>query len=304
MRKLLPIIAIASFLAGILPIVAWLGGRHWFIDLFNHFQVQYAGFLAVCLLTLILAKQRKSAALTTILLVVPLARIAPWFIAPAEVTGGTGSLRFCSFNVLFSNERYTETLAWVRESSPDAIYFSEVNARWSEQLKELGKDYPYWINEGPDFAFFSKLPILSSSADRVSALGFPVVVVKLAAAGGPVTCIGGHPLPPTNPSWAHAMDEFMAEMGKRIESTPGRLVVAGDFNSTRWSYKSRPLAEAGLTEAAKGRSPGPTWNRRNPILGIPIDRMLYRSDGLGCRSFEIGPDLGSDHRPVTGEFVW
>jgi len=59
-----------------------------------------------------------------------------------------------------------------------------------------------------------------------------------------------------------------------------------------------------LAEAARGKAPGPTWMRRNPIFGIPIDRMLYRGEGMGCRSFEIGPDLGSDHRPVTAEFVW
>lgn len=304
MRKFLPLFTLAAVLAGLLPILGWVGGGFWFVDLFNHFQVQYAWFLALCSLPLLIAKHWKSAALIGLLLLVPLLRLSPWFFVADEVPGGSGSIRLCSFNVLASNGRFSETIAWVRESAPDAVFFTEVNDNWSDELKVLEDDYPYWINEGPDFAFFSKLPILSRSAERVSEHGYPLLRVKLETAGGPVTYIAGHPLPPVTERWARSLDIFMEEMAKYVEAEPGRVVVAGDFNSSRWSYKSQPLVKTGLIEAAKGRSPGPTWKRTNPIFGIPIDRMLYRGEGFACRSFEIGPDLGSDHRPVTGEFVW
>ncbi|QJE98096.1 endonuclease/exonuclease/phosphatase family protein [Luteolibacter luteus] len=304
MRKLLPLVTIATVLAGSLPVAAWLGGGFWFIDLFNHFQVQFAWFLLLCLLLLLLGRRWKSAALAGVFLLVPLVRILPWFSAVPAVAGGTGSVRLCSFNVLASNGRYSDAIAWVRKSAPDAIFFTEVDEDWSEALKELEHDYPHWINAGPDFAFFSKLPIQSSSVDLVSESGYPLLRVRLVTPGGPVTYIAGHPLPPMTPRWARSMDVFMEEMARCVESESGRVVVAGDFNSSRWSHRSKPLVNAGLIEAAKGKSPGPTWKRTNLIFGIPIDRMLYRGEGFGCRSFEIGPDLGSDHRPVTGEFVW
>ena len=304
MSKLNVLVVILALAAGLLPVFGLLGGAFWFFDLFNHFQVQYAWFLLLCGLVLLARKAFRAAALAGILMLVPVARIVPWYLPPPAVQGGTGSIRLTSFNVLASNRDHAAVLKWTRQSAPDAIYVTEVSEGWTEALRDLGEIYPHAINDGPDFAFFSKYPIEQSSVERVSEIEFPLLKVRLATPGGTVTFLAGHPLPPIGTRWASAMDEFMAAMVREVSAESGRVIVAGDFNSSRWSYKSGPLLEAGLAEAARGKAPGPTWMRRNPIFGIPIDRMLYGGEGMGCRSFEIGPDLGSDHRPVTAEFVW
>ncbi len=304
MSKLNVLVVILAIAAGLVGILGFVGGSFWFFDLFNHFQVQYAWFLLLCGLISLARKSYRAAALAGVLMVLPVARIVPGFIPPSMATGSGASIRIASFNVLASNRNHAAAVGWTRQTAPDAIFFTEVSDDWAEALKELEQDYPHWINEGPDFAFFSKYPIASSSAELVSKNGFPLLKVRLAAPGGAVTFIAGHPLPPITPEWAAAMDEFMAAMAREVAAESGPVIVAGDLNSTRWSRKSQPLVDAGLIEAARGKSPGPTWMRRNPIFGIPIDRILFRGEGMACRSFEIGPDLGSDHRPVVAEITW
>jgi endonuclease/exonuclease/phosphatase (EEP) superfamily protein YafD len=96
----------------------------------------------------------------------------------------------------------------------------------------------------------------------------------------------------------------MAILAREVQKTSGPVIVAGDFNVTRWSSKSASLRHAGLTDASYGKAPGATWTRSNPLISIPIDRMLYGGDGMHCDRFEIGPELGSDHRPLIAEFIW
>ena len=305
MSKVNVIVVILAVAAGLTPVASLiLGESFWVVDLFNHFQLQYAWFLLLCGLVLLAGKSFRAAAFVGLLLVLPMIRLVPGFIPPPEAARSGASVRVASFNVLVTNRNHAAAIEWTRKTSPDAIFFTEVSEDWAEALKELEQDYPHWINEGPDFAFFSKYPIASSSAELVSKSGYPLLKARLNSPGGPVTFIAGHPLPPLTSEWSIAMDEFMAAMAREAAAESGPVIVTGDFNSSRWSYKSKPLRDAGLVEAAKGRSPGPTWMRSNPILGIPIDRILFRGQGTGCRNFEIGPDLGSDHRPVMAEITW
>ncbi len=43
-------------------------------------------------------------------------------------------IRVATFNVLSSNQRYADTLAWTGRTSPDLIFFPETNAAWATAL--------------------------------------------------------------------------------------------------------------------------------------------------------------------------
>jgi len=96
----------------------------------------------------------------------------------------------------------------------------------------------------------------------------------------------------------------MEVLAQEVENEKGSVIVAGDFNLTRWSQHATILERARLLDASCGQSPEPTWMRGNPLLAIPIDRILYRGTDMSCQTFQIGPDLGSDHRPVVAEIFW
>lgn len=298
------LILLLSLIVAVFLVMGWIGGEFWLFDLFNHFQFQYLAFFFVCLVILLAIRAAREAMIVAILLLVPLSRIAPAYFAPVEVASSGVPIRVASFNVLVSNHRHEDALHWVRESNPDCIYFTETTDQWARALQALANDYPYSIEEKSGFAFYSKLPITRHKILRCSDFEFPLLVAHLATTNGEVTFFGIHPLPPVSRPWASALDQSMVILAREVDQEDGPVIVVGDFNITRWSKMARPLERARLIDASRGKSPGPTWMRSNPLVTIPIDRILFRGQGMSCRNFSIGVDLGSDHRPVVAEIAW
>jgi endonuclease/exonuclease/phosphatase (EEP) superfamily protein YafD len=71
--------------------------------------------------------------------------------------------------------------------------------------------------------------------------------------------------------------------------------MAGDFNASPWSHAFSGPARAGFHRAA-GLLPG-TWPGGVHWAGIPIDQVLA-SPHWTLISSRVGPDIGSDHRPM------
>jgi endonuclease/exonuclease/phosphatase (EEP) superfamily protein YafD len=293
-----------AILAAAFPVIGWIGGGYWILDVCNHFQFQYATFLALSALLLLVIKAFREAMVVAVLFMIPLVRIAPSYFPPAEVASSGNAIRVVSFNVLVSNHQHDATLRWVLDTDPDCIYFTETTVDWAKALQSLSNTYPHSIEEGTGFAFYSKFPITRHKIVRCSEYRFPLLIAHIATPNGEVAFFGIHPLPPVSRRWAQALDETMVILAREVSQEPGPLIVAGDFNITRWSHMGRPLDQAGLLDASRGKSPGTTWNRSNPLVTIPIDRILFRGQNMQCRSFSIGEDLGSDHRPVVAEIAW
>ncbi len=96
--------------------------------------------------------------------------------------------------------------------------------------------------------------------------------------------------------------------GKTILATwaashSGKAVVFGDLNTTPWSpHFGRLLAEGRLVRAHPRWGVVPTWMVDHPWVALPLDHVLV-SPEIGVTSVEVGPDLGSDHRPVWADLV-
>jgi endonuclease/exonuclease/phosphatase (EEP) superfamily protein YafD len=85
-------------------------------------------------------------------------------------------------------------------------------------------------------------------------------------------------------------------------AAPGSLLLAGDFNLTvehplyrhEWSSYANAFSEAGL---------GLGQTKFTRLFGIRIDHILC---GTGWRPVDcwVGPDVGSDHRPVLADLSW
>ena len=107
-----------------------------------------------------------------------------------------------------------------------------------------------------------------------------------------------HASVPTSPTWRLARDAMFEDIARFARRTRYPLIVAGDFNATPWNRPMRRL----VRESPLRHAPGfwqPTWTAHVPVwLGIPIDHVLAATD---CRVVDrrVGPDIGSDHRPVV-----
>jgi endonuclease/exonuclease/phosphatase (EEP) superfamily protein YafD len=301
-------IARLAVFAGVFPLLGWLGGSYWLLDLFNHFQHQYAAFIGFCLVILLCRKAWRPAIVVAVVFMLPLVRIGGCLM-PAKEEAGASSLRFASFNVLTSNTRYADAVAWVRATDPDVIFLPEVDEEWAAELKPLLASHPHAVEhivEGNfGFACYSKLPILKQEIIPCGQMELPLLKLRLQGAEGEFTFFGAHPVPPATEFWAKDRDAFLKVIADQVQAEPGPVVLAGDLNATAWSHGMKPLFAAGL----RGASVSPTWMRGSLVFAVPIDHLLYRGPrekphAAKCGKHWVGPDLGSDHRPVVSQIAW
>lgn len=299
-------VARLALLAGLCPLAGWLGGAHWRLDLFNHFQAQYFGFLLLCAGVLVAWRQWRLALIPAALLLVPAWRLAPLYL-PAKGTAAAPGLRAASFNVLTQNKRYDDAVDWIRRTDPDFIYLPETDPIWNERLDALSDrwrhklDYPVVGNFGSTLR--SKHPITDDRTERIGRLQVPLIHAVIETPRGAVTVLGAHPVPPVSEFWARERDDYLAHVAELAGACDGRVIVLGDLNATRWSRAMQPFFEAGLHDTAEGHGFHGTWDPNFRLLRIPIDHVLTRGFPENGRR-EIGPDLGSDHRPVVVELAW
>jgi endonuclease/exonuclease/phosphatase (EEP) superfamily protein YafD len=91
----------------------------------------------------------------------------------------------------------------------------------------------------------------------------------------------------------------MLAVAQALRQTSGApLIVGGDFNTPADSPLMDLLRMAGLRPAFEEAGWGYGYTR--PALGIGLDQVLASPDCTVTRC-RVGPDLGSDHRPVIAE---
>jgi endonuclease/exonuclease/phosphatase (EEP) superfamily protein YafD len=123
----------------------------------------------------------------------------------------------------------------------------------------------------------------------------------LQRAGRNLVLVGTHPLPPVGNVAAARRDAQLQATARWLARQPEAALLLGDLNATPWSYGMRLLtANSGLRLATTaGR---PTWRVGSPFA-LPIDHALV-SGHLRILAREIGPEVGSDHRPQRIDLGW
>lgn len=105
-----------------------------------------------------------------------------------------------------------------------------------------------------------------------------------------------HPMPPLDAGFAQARDRALVQEAQHLTAHPGGLaLMAGDLNITPWARGL--FAVDGSMRRANGTAP--SWpNAFGWLSVLPLDHVLA-SSGWQVVGGGIGPDLGSDHRPVV-----
>ena len=211
---------------------------------------------------------------------------------------GKADLVLYAHNVLGANRhsgRLTRTLA---EIDPDIAVLVEVGEAQERAIRRAWPDHHVEVARGRGYlgvAVATRHPV--ERVERKTAAYYPVLAVTTAG----VTVLGIHfPSPrgglPALVTNAEQM-EAAREVGEIVRALTGPLVVAGDFNATRWNHTYRHVLEAGaLVDAVRSCSRGwfLTYPAHTPV--IRIDHVMVR--GLDPRWARVLPPGGSDHRPV------
>lgn len=225
-------------------------------------------------------------------------RTASAATAPQEGRGGI-RLKLVTVNLLWSNRQHQRLRDWLQEEAPDIVVTQETTSRWATELARLDALFPHRRLPGPvdDLAILSRHPFDMAEEAGIRTHG-TLAMATLLIGRRRIDLMALHASVPLTPAWRIARDVMFEDIARFARRTRHPLIVAGDFNATPWNRSMRRLVRASPLRHAPGFW-RPTWADRVPLwMGIPIDHVLAASD---CRVVErrVGPDIGSDHRPVV-----
>ena len=277
-----------------------LGSLHWLLDLFSHFRLQY---LVLCLLVLVFALWRRKWPLMAFAIVSLLWNA--WPVVKVTATSmfdhGRPAFTLMTFNVLYKHAQPERVIEHVLKADADIVCLLETDSNWSQHLQPLRDKYPHHAEEldygAFGFACFTRLPVKSMTTRYFAHGLFPSLVMELDYDSKPLTVIATHPPPPMSSHTAAIWQKQFIEIAKLASTIQHDLIVAGDLNATPWCHGMHLLQTgSGLQFRTAAPVWPPTWGLNLPMM-IPIDHVLVKGR-LSIMQRTIGPDVGSDHRPI------
>ncbi len=283
---------------------ASLGHLAWWLELFTHFRVQYAVWLAGCCLALLWLRRPGLALAALALAALNAAPLLYYYAGGPERPPAVGpQFKAVLINVFFLNGDHERVLAYVRDAGPDAVVFLEATASWVQDLRSLKDVLPYQARVGEIFVA-SRRPLEGLRAAPLAARDDGAVVFQTWVDGLPLTLIGAHADWPLGPRAAAERNAQLEALGRLARAVDAPLLVLADLNTTAFSPVFRTLLEqGGLGDCAAGRGLHPTWPALFPPLYLQIDHCL-RGPGLEVTQLTTGPFVGSDHYPLEVTVRW
>jgi endonuclease/exonuclease/phosphatase (EEP) superfamily protein YafD len=292
--------AAASF-AGLLAPLGWP------FELFVHFRWQVgAAALALLLASLVLRRpwMMVVACVTVAMQWLPGALLSGRASANEPVARACGDdlLRVVTANARFANTDHAAMVAWLSRSDADIIALQEITPQWVVALEPLAPSYPYRKviprDDPYGIALLSRWPIDDVQPVDFADDGLPSLVANVDVHGRRLRVIALHTRWPVVPELQVARDRVLQQAAALALTQPELTILLGDLNLTPYAPAfARLVTESGLRDAFAGEAWRPTWQAGFWPLALPIDHVLVPR-GSCITEHEIGPDVGSDHRPL------
>ncbi len=293
----------AATVTVVFSIATFADSWHRYLELFSHFRLQYL-FVAL-LLTIIFAllRQRRWAILMLVVTMMNALPVTPWYFGNSgEPSASDVQVHILFANVNSGNPNTRAMLELIESENPDLVVLQEVSDLWAAAMNALRSDYPHRhvIPQHDNFgiAVYSRQPLMSIDVLSTPPLDLPSLVIKQVTGNSVVTYITTHTIPPLGRLGFDARNEHLADIGERIATFDGPVVLIGDLNTALWGHHYKKfVADSGLRNARRGFGVVPTWPRQLPFAMIPIDHCLV-SDEFDVLDIRSGPNIGSDHLPL------
>jgi endonuclease/exonuclease/phosphatase (EEP) superfamily protein YafD len=279
----------------------------WFAELFTHFRAQ--GAVAGLLLALVfgLLRAPKRAVLAGALALGHVFAVAPAYVPGPPVPDALPRFRLVSANVLTENDAHDAFVSFLRAEAPDVIMVVEVGHHWAAALATLSDVYPVlrFVPQEDNFgvAVLARDPRATAEIVWCGPAGVPSAQVRLPVGEGFVSLLMTHPIPPIGRGAAADRDAQLLDCARVLGAAGGPRVFAGDFNATPWSpIFADVIAASGLLDSRAGFGLQASWMVGFPPTAIPIDHVFHSPD-LAVIDRRVGPEIGSDHRPIITDFA-
>ena len=276
------------------------------LDIFAHFTPQFAGmFLSGCLAIIFPRNTLSIIALGALVTISAHPLISTfgtnWTAAKAShghttsQSGLSAPLKIVSFNSWHNHPKPGAIREFINAENAEIVVLLEFGPNKLKLIEELRSKYPYSSHCADRWhcsvVVLSKLPV------SVHGTGGPETTIPAHAwmtiehAGRPLTIIGAHLHRPIDGMNRHRRQfAGLARLSKKFQSA---VLVAGDFNTTRWADSYRLFKDrSGLTPMTQYL---PSWPAGFPQLAI--DHIFY-NDKIILDQVQIGGKIGSDHLPL------
>lgn len=219
-------------------------------------------------------------------------------------TPAPSDLKIIQFNIWHDNKSPQKSLDWILAQDADVVIVEEGAGDAWPAIQGLKNAYPFascdkvskcesWI--------FSRKKMIARGGMPLERPYLSGAWATLADARGPFTVVGVHYTWPVPAGIQQGQSRKLVKLASGVgrEST----IVAGDFNSTPWSFSLKRQDQAlGLRRWTRAI---PSWPASKfsrvmvaPAPFLPIDHVYAGSEWRAV-SVERGPALGSDHRPIV-----
>lgn len=297
-------------------VFAALAAHLWFAELFSHFTPHYSVFALLLLIGLALLRAWRWAALALALVLwngYPVARALLQDDAPRNAL--SRQFTVFHFNVSLHHEQPSRISSYLqrRAKQIDVVILLEAGSDFEGVLDELKELFPHQIKylENSPFGIVmaSKYPIEFGAISYEPSRLFPHIeaTIKLPGRDTPLALFAVHAPPPISADMAGYRNQKLDYIARKVAAQPHATpIVVGDFNLTPWSpYFKKFVENSGLRSAHTPRRFDHTWpvTFDNANIGLAIDHSFAHSS-LALVKRTLGPDLGSDHLPVTVTFAY
>jgi endonuclease/exonuclease/phosphatase (EEP) superfamily protein YafD len=296
------LLVIAACVAGILASVAW------YFELVTHFAPYLFGMACLTVVVnLVCGRWWRLLACTSATVFFGLQLLPFYYPQAGEPTISVGRVYTALLlNLRRDNKRPEEVVEFLKKQKAEILLLEEVTPAWERRLRPILGDYKYEIVQTRENAFgiwlLSTLPLSDREVLPVEEANVPYVTATVDCDGQPLRFVGVHPVPPTGRGKARDRNDRLDGAGETLRKEKGHRMILGDLNCTPWSpYFQRLLESANVLDTSVGRGLHPTWYPGIPLIALPLDHCLV-SPSIVLVSRTVGPDVGSDHRPLLVEF--
>lgn len=219
---------------------------------------------------------------------------------PAQAATAIGtSWKVISFNTWHANRHHRDLVEFIDRARADVVLLYEFGPDKIALLHDLERNYPY--REGCAEMWQCSVVILSRHpfsaagiADREQSGGPARVWLQFGTGPSSLTVIGAHVLRPIDGPGAHWHE--LDQLAAVVQEAGGRVILAGDLNATPWSSGFQSfMVKSGLQHMNRFIPTFPAGRRGLPQLAID---HIFASPGMAISDVRLGPDTGSDHRPL------
>ncbi|HJQ58179.1 MAG TPA: endonuclease/exonuclease/phosphatase family protein, partial [Vineibacter sp.] len=293
------------------------------LDIYGQLQAQALLAAAPAVLVALFARLYRTALVAVVCAGALAANLAPHLAMPPRVDAMSGAS--APLRLAWANMRNWATGAnalnrLLRVETPDIVLLTELTAH--HQPAATAAAYPFRSSFPSGSAFdvllMSRLRPVDMRFDYSFGSANPVMEARFCSIRGTTACLAIVALHATRPALPagffgepatrrDGMLALAASLARRRLVAGDHVILMGDFNATPYSLVFADMTSAsGLADSARAPSerpvrPRPTWLSIWPGVGLAIDHALI-SPGVRVVERRLGPNIGSDHRPLVLHF--